>query len=42
MFALLRRINKEQGTTVLLVTHNPELGKRCDKTIKVVDALIQT
>jgi lipoprotein-releasing system ATP-binding protein len=42
VFALLRRINQEQGTTVLLVTHNPELGKRCDKTIQVVDGLIQT
>ena len=42
VFALLRRINQAQGTTVLLVTHNPELGKRCDKTIQVVDGLIQT
>jgi lipoprotein-releasing system ATP-binding protein len=42
VFALLRRINHEQGTTVLLVTHNPELGRRCDKTIQVVDGLIQT
>jgi lipoprotein-releasing system ATP-binding protein len=42
VFALLRRINQEQGTTVMLVTHNPELGRRCDKTIQVVDGLIQT
>ena len=42
VFALLRRINQEQGTTVLLVTHNPQLGQRCDKTIQVVDGLIQT
>jgi len=42
VFALLRRINQDQGTTVLLVTHNPELGRRCDKTIQVVDGLIQT
>jgi lipoprotein-releasing system ATP-binding protein len=42
VFALLRRINQEQGTTVLLVTHNPQLGQRCDKTIHVVDGLIQT
>ncbi len=41
VFALLRRINQEQGTTVLLVTHNPQLGQRCDKTIQVVDGLIQ-
>ena len=42
VFGLLRRINQEQGTTVLLVTHNPQLGQRCDKTIHVVDGLIQT
>jgi len=42
VFALLRRINQVQGTTVLLVTHNPELGRRCDKTIQVVDGLIRT
>jgi lipoprotein-releasing system ATP-binding protein len=42
VFALLRRINQEQGTTLLLVTHNPQLGQRCDKTIQVVDGLIQT
>ena len=42
VFALLRRINQAQGTTVLLVTHNPELGRRCDKTIQVVDGLIRT
>ena len=42
VFALLRRINQEQGTTVLLVTHNPQLGQRCDKTIQVVDGLVQT
>jgi lipoprotein-releasing system ATP-binding protein len=42
VFALLRRINQEQGTTVLLVTNNPALGAQCDKTIQVVDGLIQT
>ncbi|WP_199227516.1 ABC transporter ATP-binding protein [Limnohabitans sp. T6-5] len=41
VFDLLRRINQEQGTTVLLVTHNPEMARRCDKTIQVVDGLIQ-
>ncbi|AMM23510.1 ABC transporter ATP-binding protein [Variovorax sp. PAMC 28711] len=37
VFALLRRFNTEQGTTVLFVTHNPALAARCDKTIEVVD-----
>jgi lipoprotein-releasing system ATP-binding protein len=41
VFTLLRRFNKEQGTTVLFVTHNPALANRCDKTIEVVDGRIK-
>ncbi|MCZ8073169.1 MAG: ABC transporter ATP-binding protein, partial [Paucibacter sp.] len=41
VFELLRRVNREQGTAVLFVTHNPELAQRCDRTIQVVDGLIQ-
>jgi lipoprotein-releasing system ATP-binding protein len=41
VFALLRRVNREQGTAVLFVTHNPELAARCDRTIEVVDGRIK-
>jgi lipoprotein-releasing system ATP-binding protein len=37
VFDLLRKVNREQGTSVLFVTHNPALAARCDKTIQVVD-----
>jgi lipoprotein-releasing system ATP-binding protein len=37
VFELLRRVNREHGTSVLFVTHNPALAARCDKTIQVVD-----
>jgi len=37
VFDLLRRVNREQGASVLFVTHNPLLAKRCDKIIEVVD-----
>lgn len=40
VFSLLRRVNQEQGTTVLFVTHNPDLARRCDKTIQVVDGMV--
>jgi lipoprotein-releasing system ATP-binding protein len=40
VFALLRQVNQDHGTTVLFVTHNPELAGRCDKTIQVVDGLV--
>ncbi len=40
VFELLRRVNRENGTSVLFVTHNPALAQRCDKTIRVVDGRI--
>ena len=40
VFELLRQVSREQGTTVLFVTHNPELATRCDKTIQVVDGRV--
>jgi lipoprotein-releasing system ATP-binding protein len=41
VFELLRKVNREQGATVLFVTHNPELAARCDKTIEVVDGMVR-
>ncbi len=40
VFELLRRVNREHGTTVLFVTHNAALAQRCDKIIQVVDGRI--
>jgi len=40
VFALLRRFNTEQGTTVLFVTHNVALSERCDRTIEVIDGRV--
>jgi lipoprotein-releasing system ATP-binding protein len=40
VFDLLRRVNREQGTSVLFVTHNSALAARCDKTIQVVDGMV--
>ena len=37
VFALLQLSNREHGTTVLFVTHNPALAERCSRTIEVVD-----
>jgi lipoprotein-releasing system ATP-binding protein len=37
VFALLRRLNTEHGTSALFVTHNGDLASRCDKTIEVLD-----
>jgi lipoprotein-releasing system ATP-binding protein len=40
VFQLMRRINAERGTSFLLVTHNMELARQCDRTIEVVDGRI--
>jgi lipoprotein-releasing system ATP-binding protein len=40
VFELLRRFNREQGTTFLIVTHNHDLADRCDRVIQVVDGRI--
>ena len=40
VFELLRRFNREQGTTVLFVTHNEKLALRCDRTISVIDGMV--
>ena len=40
VFSLLRQVNQDHGTTVLFVTHNPDLAGRCDKTIQVIDGMV--
>ena len=40
VFTLLRRFNREHGTTLLFVTHNAALASRCDKTIQVIDGIV--
>jgi lipoprotein-releasing system ATP-binding protein len=37
----MRQVNCDSGTSFLLVTHNLDLAKRCDRTIDVVDGRIQ-
>ncbi|TCU78629.1 lipoprotein-releasing system ATP-binding protein [Bradyrhizobium sp. R2.2-H] len=40
VFELMRRVNRESGTSFLLVTHNLDLARRCDRIIEVVDGRI--
>ncbi|MFT0879280.1 ABC transporter ATP-binding protein [Rhodopseudomonas sp. G2_2311] len=40
VFELMRQINRERGTTFLLVTHNDDLAERCDRIVRVVDGNI--
>ena len=37
---MLRRLNKELGQTVIMITHNPEAAKQADRIIEMRDGLI--
>ncbi|WP_280954936.1 ABC transporter ATP-binding protein [Paludibacterium denitrificans] len=36
-FALMRDINREDGVTFLIVTHDPRLAETCDRQVRLVD-----
>ena len=38
---LLYELNREQGTTLVLVTHDDSLAQRCDKKIELVDGQLR-
>jgi len=40
IFTLLRRFNRERGTTFLIVTHDTRLAGRCDRIVNLVDGCI--
>lgn len=40
--AILHDLNKQDGITVILVTHNPQLAEKADYSIKLVDGKIVT
>ena len=40
VLALLRTFNRERGQTVVLVTHDAEVGATCDRIIRMRDGLI--
>jgi len=42
VYALLRDINKEMGTTFLIVTHDNRISARCDRIIEVIDGRINS
>jgi putative ABC transport system ATP-binding protein len=41
VLALLRKFNREHGQTVVLVTHDPEVGEACDRIVRMRDGRIR-
>ncbi len=42
VFALMRKFNRELGTTVLVVTHDPRIAKGCDRVVELVDGRVRS
>lgn len=39
---ILRNINKSLGTTVVIVTHNPEVAEKCDRIVRLRDGVVES
>ncbi len=42
VFGLMRRFNRESGTTFLVVTHDPRIADRCDRIVEIVDGRVRS
>jgi lipoprotein-releasing system ATP-binding protein len=40
VFDLMRKVNADHGTTFLMVTHNLDMARRCDRVIEIIDGLV--
>lgn len=41
VFALMRHMHAETGTSFLVVTHDPRLAARCDRIVELVDGRVE-
>ncbi len=37
---LFQRLNREEGITIVIITHNPDLARECGRSVKIIDGMI--
>lgn len=42
ILALLRRLNREQGLTIVMVTHDLKIAAQADRTVRLAEGLVET
>jgi len=40
IIAIMRKLNRERGQTLVLVTHDPNIGARCDRVVQMQDGQV--
>jgi putative ABC transport system ATP-binding protein len=40
IMALLKNLNKERGTTLIIITHDPEIAEQTNRIVSLRDGLI--
>jgi len=41
ILALFQRLNREEGITMVIITHNPLLAEQCGRSVKIIDGMIE-
>jgi putative ABC transport system ATP-binding protein len=39
---LFQRLNREEGITTVIITHNPNLAVQCGRSVKIIDGMIHS